>query len=152
MANYVEKIKVGSGEAWPVRDVEAHDAIGVLDTEMKTALASVWSLVYPIGAIYISVSETNPEVLFGGTWERIEDVFLLAASDSNYFAGETGGEAYHTLTIDETPFYTSSAESSGFGLTETFSFEDRVIITSQGAAEHNNMPPYLAVYMWKRTA
>ena len=50
--------------------------------------------VYPVGAVYISTSDTNPETLFGfGTWERIKDVFLLAAGDT-YPAASSGGATY----------------------------------------------------------
>lgn len=47
---------------------------------------------YPVGAIYLSMTEVNPAALFGGTWERIGGRFLLGA-DTTYAAGSTGGEA-----------------------------------------------------------
>jgi len=52
---------------------------------------------YPVGSIYMSVNSTSPATLFGGTWERIQDMFLLAAGTS-YSAGSTGGSATVTLT------------------------------------------------------
>ena len=58
--------------------------------------------IYPVGSIYMSVNSTSPATLFGGTWERIKDRFLLAAGDA-YAAGGTGGEATHTLTEGEMP-------------------------------------------------
>lgn len=51
--------------------------------------------IYPIGAIYISTSSKNPEVLFGGKWEQIKDKFLLTAGDT-YTAGGTGGSSIHS--------------------------------------------------------
>jgi hypothetical protein len=58
---------------------------------------------YPVGAIYLSTAAADPKTLFGfGTWERIQDRFLLAAG-STYAAGSTGGEATHTLTAAEMP-------------------------------------------------
>lgn len=117
---------------------------------------------YPVGAIYLSVTKVDPSALFGGTWERIGGRFLLGA-DSTYAAGSTGGEATHTLTVDEmpkhnheidnlnasgsaTPFMTVQAQDkSGFG------GNVQTMYTGGGKAP-NNMPPYLAVYMWKRTA
>ena len=117
---------------------------------------------YPIGAIYLSVNDANPAALFGGTWERIGGRFLLGA-DSTYAAGSTGGEAAHTLTADEmprhnhevdnlnasgssTPFMTVQAQDKrGFG-------GNVQTMYAGGGKAHNNMPPYLAVYMWKRTA
>lgn len=117
---------------------------------------------YPVGAIYLSVSDTDPATLFGGTWERLGGRFLLGA-DATYTAGSTGGEAEHTLTIDEmprhnhevdnlnasgntTPYMTVQAqEKKGFGGNVQTMF-------AGGSKPHNNMPPYLAVYMWQRTA
>ena len=65
-------------------------------------VADIAGLMYPVGSIYISVNSTSPATLFGGTWEQIEDTFLLAAG-SSYTAGDTGGEAIHVLTSDEMP-------------------------------------------------
>lgn len=115
---------------------------------------------YPVGAIYLSVNSTSPATLFGGTWERLENRFLLGAG-SSYTAGATGGEATHTLTIDEMPSHnhgfkrTTSATASGSNFARMASNGDAVtdLITNTGGGQaHNNMPPYLAVYMWKRTA
>lgn len=56
--------------------------------------------VYPIGAIYMSVSPTNPSTLFGGTWEAIENTFLVAQG-SSFTAGDTGGTTEHSHTTNE---------------------------------------------------
>ena len=60
------------------------------------------NLVYPVGSIYWSSTDTDPGTLFGGTWQQIKDMFVLAAGDS-YSVNSTGGEKTHTLTIDEIP-------------------------------------------------
>lgn len=65
---------------------------------------------YPVGSIYISASATSPATLFGGSWTRIEDSFLLAAG-SSYEAGSTGGEAAHVLTNAEIPAHTHTGPS-----------------------------------------
>lgn len=140
------------------------------------------SKTYPVGAIYLSASETSPASLFGGTWERLKDRFLLAAGDS-YTVGSTGGEAKHTLTVDEMPSHEghmySNFDSSGYAdrggdensyllnsslITGYDKYENRPykIVSGNelimqgysrgGNTAHNNMPPYLAVYMWKRVA
>ena len=49
---------------------------------------------YPIGSIYLSVNNINPETIFGGKWEQIKDRFLLTAGDT-YKSGATGGSASH---------------------------------------------------------
>ena len=122
--------------------------------------------VYPVGSIYMSVNSTNPSTLFGGTWEQIQDTFLLAAG-STYAAGSTGGEAEHTLTTAEMPShshvvtrattsYASGQQSSWRALSwsgTNHDYNDVVSSESSGSGNaHNNMPPYLSVYVFKRVA
>ena len=64
--------------------------------------SELYSLIYPVGSIYLSINSVDPSTLFGGTWEKIKDRFLLSSGDT-YSIGSTGGEASHTLTIDEMP-------------------------------------------------
>ena len=119
---------------------------------------------YPVGSIYMSVNSTNPQNLFGGTWVQIKDRFLLAAG-TTYKAGATGGEATHTLTVDEIPnhqhvlWYPNEGgeQSAAIGYPEAGSKNTWYAEASKtggagGGAAHNNMPPYLSVYVWKRTA
>lgn len=73
--------------------------------------------IYPIGSIYLTVSDVNPETLFGGSWEQIKDRFLLGAGEK-YFNGSIGGEEKHTLTVEEIPSHShnwnqTSCSSSG---------------------------------------
>lgn len=134
---------------------------------VKFSGKTLFDIVYPVGAIYMSVSSTSPASLFGGTWEQIENRFLLAAG-SSYTAGNTGGEATHTLTKNEMPTH-SHEIYSGYGDVvsnvsdayryQTWGSSDRGWKTGNlgtsnigGGKAHNNMPPYLVVYMWKRTA
>lgn len=65
---------------------------------------------WPVGSIYMSVNSTSPATLFGGTWQRIQDRFLIAAG-STYKAGGTGGEATHTLTAASVGRCSSSTSS-----------------------------------------
>ena len=110
---------------------------------------------YPVGSIYLSVSSTSPSTLFGGKWERIQDRFLLCAG-STYAAGSTGGEATHKLTVDEMPSHTHALYEGSGGSTSSAVKESGNIATQTqpagGSKPHNNMPPYIAVYVWKRTA
>lgn len=124
-----------------------------------TALQTAVNNLHPIGSIYMSVNSTSPANLFGGTWARIQDTFLLAAG-STYAAGSTGGEAQHTLTNEEMPNHThgigyganvanGNAQNPGsYGSTRT----GTITSATGGGQPHNNMPPYLAVYVWQRTA
>lgn len=115
-----------------------------------------------MGAIYLSTSATDPATLFGGTWQRIQDRFLLCAG-STYSAGSEGGEATHTLTIQEMPAHNHTftpVDSDGAAVIHAISdgYGNRFASTAMptdsagGGQSHNNMPPYLAVYAWKRTA
>lgn len=75
---------------------------------------SIFDLIYPVGSIYMSVDSTSPATLFGGTWERIQDRFLLAASDT-YNAGTTGGSSTTTLTVENLPSHSHEATSEYTG-------------------------------------
>lgn len=131
--------------------------------------AELMLTVYPVGSIYMSVNAVNPGTLFGGTWEQLKDRFLLGAG-STYSNGKTGGAAAVTLTIDQMPKHrhvlrdASSSPSTEFDsyIATSDDSQDagsgtsdgvRRYTTYEGGGEsHNNMPPYLVVYMWKRTA
>lgn len=172
---------------------------------------TIFELIYPVGAIYMSTNNISPQVLFGGTWEQIQNRFLLAAG-SSYSAGSTGGSAdaslpAHTHTVSGTAAsngaHTHSVSgtaasngahthgmgniwSDGSGSSSAYTMSsNRKLKTrntgssgahthtvsgtaaSNGAHTHTvsgtaasngvsatgkNMPPYLTVYMWKRTA
>ena len=125
----------------------------------KRLLDAVW----PVGSIYLSASEISPETLFGGTWQRVKDRFLLATGDV-YAPGETGGEAQHTLTKAEMPAHTHGYDFTGQSdvtvvtAIRLYDADGRrneyqgASASAGGGAAHNNMPPYLAVYVWRRTA
>lgn len=142
-----EAIAIGEDTVWVYGDLLINDK-NLLD------------LTYPIGSTYISVEDTNPSTLFGGEWEQLKDRFLLAAGDT-YTAGVTGGEAEHTLTVDEIPPHTHQNKNSVRvvsgttyyvpGLT-TSGYDVVTTGSTGGGKAHNNMPPYLTVYMWKRIA
>lgn len=114
---------------------------------------------YPVGSLYLSVSNTSPQTLFGGKWEQLKDRFLLAAGDT-YTGGSIGGEAEVRLAIDEIPVHTHSFSYGEYWVDR--GSDDAVMkpigsdikpTTSAGKGQaHNNMPPYLAVYVWKRIA
>ena len=137
-----------------------------LDAMLKTK-------IYPVGSTFFSLTDSrNPSVILGfGTWTAIEGRFLLGAS-SSYAANSTGGEAVHTLTASELPNPTSylavqyvwagQEDTSGTGnwrfvvapkSTVSWSGTSRIKSTSTTIGQpHNNMPPYLAGYLWRRTA
>ena len=171
--------------------------------------------IYPIGSIYMSVNNIDPGTLFGGTWEAIENTFLVAQG-TNFTAGTSGGALNHShttnigtsggpsnntsggpstntsgstaLTVAQLPSHNhgvkggwgagpsnsglfrtdqnspanrwSNTENagSGQGHTHTLSSHTHTLSShthsqvSVGTSSISNLPPYLAVYMWKRTA
>lgn len=135
----------------------------------QTTLAGLMNLVYPVGSVYINVSDsTNPGTLLGfGTWAALGAGRMIVgydAGDTNFdTAGETGGANTVTLTTNELPAHThrtpagqagggafngSQAWSSGAtqyganGLSES---------TGTGAA-FSVLNKYVTCYTWKRTA
>ena len=75
--------------------------------EVIRSLSTMADMIYPVGSIYMNVSNVNPGSLFGGTWEQIQGRFLLGAS-SGHAAGSTGGAETVTLTAAQLPAHTHS--------------------------------------------
>lgn len=185
---------------------------------VNEAITSRFSYIYPVGSIYLTVADVNPAALFGGTWERIREKFLLAAGD-DHAPGTTGGEESNTLSVSQLPSHThtytevesvqghtlsveeipshkhfaESTKSKMFWFSDDMTasdaqpkqsgefgvavpnFTQAIKFTANegggGAHSHelttnsnsntgstgsgasiDNMPPYLSVYVWKRTA
>jgi hypothetical protein len=131
----------------------------------KTVLLN---LFYPVGAIYQSTNNTNPSTLMGGTWERFGNGRVLVGvdeADSDFnTSNKTGGEKKHTLTIAEMPSHSHgqvvTANYEGPAIRRDWSSDGSAGIYSQGVQTeatgggqaHNNLQPYITVYMWRRTA
>lgn len=131
--------------------------------ELKINDIPIIDLIYPVGSIYMAVNYFDPATIFGGEWERIMDKFLLG-SGAIYASGQEGGEAAHTLTVDEIPshnhgLYNYNVNGNNLTTGAVKLGESKIgwgynsITTSNGGGkEHNNMPPYLTVNIWKRIA
>ena len=145
--------------------------------------ASIVDIVYPVGAIYMSMESTNPSKLFGGLWERIGVGRMLISAgggdgqviddntykgrgqttgitaDVTFFpVGETGGELDHILSVTEIPSHSHDAKigsqnvfASGKAAGYKAATGEKITGSTGGDGKHNNLPPYLSVYMWKRT-
>ena len=127
-------------------------------------------LLYPVGHVLINAtSSTNPASYLGfGTWEALGAGRVLigvgTGTDANseakaFAAGATGGEYNHTLTDAEMPSHdhTYTRVVGGLGGEDVGSGATYGRISSASGSAgsddpHNNIQPYLAVYMWKRTA
>ncbi|WP_173452043.1 phage baseplate protein [Eubacterium pyruvativorans] len=150
-------------------------------------ITGIANLIYPVGAIYISFSSTNPGLLFGGTWVQMKGRFLIGAGgsadeqnslsseqlpdsqigNSSWFpAGETAGEYTHTLTAEESGlpahthgmgklFSNGTGSDSAYMMTTKRTLRTRTTesVTAKNATKSiRKLPPYVAVYMWRRTA
>ena len=79
---------------------------------LYSQLQDTASKLYPVGSVYISFNSANPQTLFGGTWTRLKDKFLLANGDS-YAPNTTGGSATKTIAVSNMPSHNHSVSSSG---------------------------------------
>lgn len=174
-----------------------------VDLSDYVAKSELLNMVYPVGALYMSTSNTSPATLFGGTWERIKDRFILASGDTYTNVTGTGGAATVTLNANQGAYPAISVNTAtgyvehshnpnstqdqflvGSGLsrtrtaisstgdryTHTTTVQDNlgmrastttvmgghthsISIPAHNAAQsHNNMPPYIIVNVWRRTA
>ena len=143
------------------------DELGNLKVKSITTIEPLIGMLYPIGAIYLSTNSVSPEEYFGGSWVQIKERFLFGCGE-NYPNGNTGGEEEHTLTIGEMPSHSHAVghvnpsvmgivSGSGWPAIITRAQNDTYGYNNQSENSgwnqpHNNMPPYLAVYIWKRVA
>ena len=215
----ISAFEIGNGEDAENRsNAITVDWEGNVDVDSRGSYSvggtNILELVYPVGSIYMSVNSTDPGTLFGGTWTRLTDTFLLAAgstyaADNGTHTTATGGAATvqlnadnlpshhhsytappsatdsHTLAVAEIPAHyhqmrynpgstsgagyswggskytwSSATESSsgmkgaggGKGHTHSITGSSSSTGNTGSGTAHNNMPPYLPVYMWKRTA
>lgn len=122
-------------------------------------LESLLDYIYPVGSVYISYSHNSPATMFGGTWVRIENAFLWATTASGVI-GQTGGASEVTLTANQIPAHSHGSVYSGnvsgtkthAWLASGGSAMAYGTVSTGGGQPHNNMPPYVQVSVWRRTA
>lgn len=126
-------------------------------------------MIYPIGSLYMSMKDTNPSELFGGTWERIKDRFIYANADAT-IPGTLGGSTTHNhglsngfaaLNVGGGGIQYYEKQVSAWGTNAAMnvassytSYQTKSWGIGLGGATDNgsNMPPYITAYIWKRTA
>lgn len=122
---------------------------------------------YPVGTVWQSTKSTNPSTLFGGTWSRIENVFLIGAGTA-HAAGSTGGSETHQhlipLGFDNNMmygFYNPTGDTPGYGsIVQTANTKKWGIDFSEATSAQriaytkteSSLPPFKSVYMWERVA
>lgn len=137
------------------------------DTVGGKSVLDLLKIMYPVYSIYINTVPTNPAAIWGfGTWVAFGTGRALVGIDTaqpEFNAAEKmGGEKTHTLNEAEIPshYHTFNvlAEASGFGngylaYSNNYATPAAAAVTSAGGGQpHNNLQPYITVYMWKRTA
>lgn len=145
--------------------------LDIIDTTMKSIADTAGRL--PVGSLYFNDGDaTNPATLLGyGTWTSFGQGRVIlgvgSGTDSNgevraFTNGETGGEYKHSLSVSEMPAHAHPGSSvasptlSGAGtinIGQSALYLQSGTIASQGGdTPHNNVQPYISVYIWKRTA
>lgn len=120
----------------------------------------VFNSIYPVGSIYLAYNHTNPGSLFPGTeWVRIENAFPWFTGATGTI-GQTGGEREVTLTIENLPAHNHGGTYTNAGdatkthawLASGGSAMAYDMVNTGGGEAHNNMPPYIQISAWRRTA
>lgn len=137
---------------------------------LKPNSTALFNAVYPVGSIYISVTNTKPSYFFGGTWAAFGTGRTLVGVDTtqNEFntVQKTGGSKTHTLTLSQIPPHShKTVEKMGYifyggeraaGPAEGngYATDSNTLNTGSagGGEAHNNLQPYITVYMWRRIA
>lgn len=150
----VKQYSASNPPPYPVTSIGGYTGAVTASTIQKLARDKF----YPVGALYLSVSETSPASLFGGTWEKLTQDAYLKIVTSN--AGVVGGRSDHKIQTTNLPSHNHSLAgvlSSSFHTTATsgttawgaYGLSNETGSTGGGQAYY---PYYYGVYMWKRTA
>lgn len=128
---------------------------------------NIFDILYPVGSIYLTFDKNfNPNNSFTGEWESIIDDnqrrFLLVVNDTAF---TKGGEETHKLTLGEMPNHSHqqyvTANSGGTAIRMDYDsdmsggqkYDQGVTTGGAGNSEaHNNMPPYVTCFGWKRVS
>lgn len=144
-----------------------------LDAEVFLPPNAFYSMLYPVGSIYMSVNPTNPSKFFPRTswveWGKGRVPVGVDTSQTEFNKAEkTGGSKSVTLTVDQIPSHThkvpkpewygtKSQADTGFGMLKTKNpikdgSDGFVSAATGGGKAHSNLQPYITCYMWVRTA
>lgn len=119
------------------------------------------------GAPDMSTPEKVAAVYGYGTWARYGVDRVTVGAGGEYAAGSTGGEKTHTLTNAELPsplgplaniMLDINSNAGGFGAPITtvtqgiYMSKPGAIANEGGNKPHNNMPPYVGAYKYRRIA
>lgn len=178
--NYVDVSTLGTVEASKavtadankditgIRNITATGALSVGSGTIGGNTIATLANIYPVGSIYINASvSTNPGTLLGfGTWVAFGAGRVMVGIDAGQTefdtAEETGGAKTHTLTTSEIPSHTHTYDGIDNTLPNAQDYDNtggngiwyglnQTSGATGGGQAHNNLQPYIVVYMWKRT-
>jgi hypothetical protein len=140
----------------------AGTAPSVLGTYYRATPAvqrSIIDYLLPVGMIIQLYSHADPNEMYPGTtWVRVYGAFPWF-TDANGAIGTTGGERNVTLTVDQIPSHNHGGTYTNAGTVRTHAWiasggsaMGYDTVNSGGGAAHNNMPPYIQISAWRRTA
>ena len=129
-----------------VKHSHTWDSITGKPSAFPPSSSDLLNKIYPVGSIYMSINNVSPQAFIGGTWEQIKNRWLVGAGDE-YAVGTYGGNAVHSHT-QRMIFTANYAGNNGLMYTAGGTTPTDVIYTG----ETRSVPPYYAVYMWKRIA
>ena len=138
-------------------------------TAIAATAAAVANAVYPVGSIFTTVtayanSAAVVNAIGGGTWVAFGAGRVLVGLDANQTefdtVSEEGGAKTQALSIANLPAHTHSftytqrgdSFGGGYAMSEATGGSTRTTSSVGSGTAHNNLQPYIVVYMWKRTA
>lgn len=139
------------------------------------AWINLLQIIYPVGSYYISATAASPASIMGGTWSQIDGGRFLCAAGEDYQAGTTGGSASVELSLDQLPkhwhevqenssgawiqlgmWFTNVGAGTGWAMPAGGGYDGSspkvATETIGGDLPHENRPPYIVAYIWRRTA
>lgn len=140
----------------------------------KYTISAIVDDIFPVGIIVPFANTVEPAAIWGGTWELLAEGQTIIQSGGNHPLGSTGGAETHVLTKEEMPRHVHEQTMVNADSNYRLTFRSGGSITTKvaplseedgssgtydlwssvagGSKPHNNMPPYVAVNLWKRTA
>ena len=159
-------------------NIQINEVSGTQNINLTIIKSALIDMIYPVNSIYLSIDNTNPGDIFGGTWVSFGEGQTLIGVDTNDSdfdtVEETGGTKTHTHTLNDgyTKLTVWGSDNNKLGYSEKsgvsewtsnyggyLTYSDNITKNSTfgvnlgGSTDStSNLPPYITVYMWKRTA
>lgn len=169
VGDYVKIVKQGnrSTNMWIIGAHRQNQSLKTKITDLENKINAI--------KIYASLTPEDPSTIYGGTWQRLNGMFIWGIEDDET-PGITGGEKTHTLTEDELPNVSGTFGDfalqdinqlspsvsgnfsvdgrvggyQGYGTSVKGTKNDKIKFDFGRNQPHNNMPPYFGMYVWVR--